>query len=106
MIKSLAKSRVALVIEKLESQLHFVGSMKEMKTDQVKLFIADAKELIEYNEWRVALENLLENLYEVDYKIDIKTYNLIKEAIIKNKMNIQDWSFIDELLIPPPGIKH
>ena len=45
MIKSLAKSRVVLVIEKLESQLHFVDSVKEMNTDQVKLFIADAKEL-------------------------------------------------------------
>ncbi len=86
-----------------------VGYLSEGATDRVieafgltekqlvHKFIADTKEYIEYNEWGVGLENLLENLYEISFPLDEKTLLLAKEALRECGMNLERWKFIEEL---------
>ncbi len=41
--------------------------------------VKDSRELIEYNEWGIAIENALVNLYEIDFKLDAAILNPITE---------------------------
>lgn len=42
--------------------------------------INQARELIEHNEWYVALENTLDNLHEINYKLEGKVLDLASAA--------------------------
>ncbi len=46
--------------------------------------IADAKELMKYGEYQIALENLLENLSEVSFPLDRETVDLARRAFGEN----------------------
>jgi hypothetical protein len=63
----------------------------------LKEIIADALELIENNEWGVALENLITNLNEVNFKIDNRAVQLAKRSIEACGLNYDEWNFIEEM---------
>lgn len=42
--------------------------------------VKEARELIKYNEWHVALENTVDNLLEIDYKLDSNVLDLASAA--------------------------
>jgi hypothetical protein len=50
--------------------------------------VTEARELIKYGEYRIALENLLENLNEVSLKLDNATINLARLAL--EEKNVAD----------------
>ena len=64
---------------------------------KVQEFIADSEELSDYNEWGVALENLLNSLYEIEFPLDDEGIALAQAAILANELNYEDWKFIKEL---------
>ena len=51
-----------------------------LKVEYMNNLIAEARELIQYGELEIALENMLENLSEVSFFIDEDTANLAKQA--------------------------
>lgn len=61
--------------------------------------INEVTHLLNYNEWRIALENLLDNLYEIDFKVDGITFELMKMAIIHCGLDYKKWNFIEKLRI-------
>lgn len=75
----------------------FVIEFKRTERELLTEFIADTKELIEYNEWGVGLENLISNLFEINFKVDSKAIDLAKEAIQACGMDYEDWKFFEEL---------
>jgi hypothetical protein len=60
-------------------------------------WLDDCEDLINHNEWGVALENLLENLYEIDFGLDEEAVNLAIKAIEENGFEYAEWRFIEEL---------
>lgn len=72
----------------------FHGTEKEL----IKKFTADIEDLINHDEWRVGLENLLSNLYEIEFALDRKAVDLAKDAIKECKMDFEQWRFIEELV--------
>ena len=56
-----------------------------IETCDEKIFIQNlvinARELIEYNEWLIALENTIDNMYEFDFTLDSKLVDLGIEAL-------------------------
>lgn len=79
---------------KIESLLDFVAKLEEMrkacdaedmvrdscgtypKNEVLSDLIKDARYLIQYGEYRIALENLLDNLAEYEITLDDQTLNL------------------------------
>jgi hypothetical protein len=59
--------------------------------------IRDAWDLIEHNEWGVALDMVLNNLYEIHFRLDDKAVVLAKDAITACEMNYEEWKWIEEL---------
>lgn len=51
-----------------------------LKVEYMSNLVAEAKGLIKYGEFEIALENMLENLSEVSIFIDEDTANLAKQA--------------------------
>lgn len=47
----------------------------------LKHLVKKARELIDYNEWFVALENTIDNLSEINYKLESRVLNLASEAL-------------------------
>ena len=80
-----------------DSSNRIIDGFDETENELMKKFIADTKELIDYNEWGVGLENLITNLYEIDYKIDNKAVELAKQALDACNMDFDQYSFIEEL---------
>ena len=63
---------------------------KELNEKEYLNYICkDASELTDYNEWYIALENVLYNLHEVYYKLDESILDLAKDAFnsANNKFN-------------------
>ncbi|GEM_PF-1812432 len=54
------------------------NSYNELK--YIERLIKEARELIQYNEWIIALENTISNLFEIDYKLNINLINLAIDA--------------------------
>jgi hypothetical protein len=84
------------LLGQVASDRQVVGFQKTER-ELVQEFIADTKELIEYNEWGIGLENLMTSLYEIDFKVDSKAIDLAKDAIQGCEMNYERWKFIEEL---------
>jgi len=84
-----------------EKVMEFTNEIKllqsELNDSRLEKFIQDTEDLIQYNEFGIALENLLTNLYEFEIKIKPNHISLAKEAMQKMKMNWEDWKFIEEL---------
>lgn len=51
-----------------------------LKSSFLENLVLDAKELIKYGEYEIALENILENLNEVSIVLDEKVVNLARQA--------------------------
>ncbi len=50
-------------------------------TEDVKHIIKEARELLDYNEWLIALENTIDNLYEIDIRLPSYIINIAKDAL-------------------------
>lgn len=75
-----------------------VDGFQETQNELIKKFATDAEDLVNYNEWGVALGNLLYNIYEIEFTLDKKAIDLAKEAISECKMDYNDWIFMEELV--------
>ena len=73
----------------------FRGNETEMEF--IKKIVSNAWDLVEHNEWGVALENLISSLHEIDFKIDEKAIELAKSALEECGMKYKDWKFIEDL---------
>lgn len=80
-----------------DSSNRIVEGFDETEKELMTKFIANAKELIDHDEWGVGLENLITNLYEIDFKIDDKAVKLAKQAMAACNLNFDHYSFIEEL---------
>ena len=66
---------------KIESLLDFITKLEEMRkecnpAEVLSNLISDANYLIQYGEYKIALENLLDNLAEYELKLDDQTLDL------------------------------
>jgi len=43
--------------------------------------LQDTQDLIEHDEWGIALENLIDNLYQIGFRVDKTSIDLAKQAI-------------------------
>lgn len=95
MFKSSGQKAVELLIDHIDQlSKESAASQKELMIN----FLADAKEHSEYNEWGLAMENLLENIYEIDFKVDTTTIQLAKAAFKECQMDYSKFTFIEELV--------
>lgn len=60
---------------------------KYNEKNYLKKLVNEAKELIDHNEWFIALENTIDNLYEIDYKLEKYVLNQAAEAITNSAMD-------------------
>lgn len=85
--------------EKVIEFLNVLQSRNQKLNDKrVERVLKDSFELVENNEYGIALENTLENLYEYEISINEELAELAKEAIQKMQLNWKDWEFIKELV--------
>jgi hypothetical protein len=61
-------------------------------------FLADAKELINHNEWGLAMENLLDSIDKVNFIVDKTTIELTKTAVKECQMDYSKFIYIEKLL--------
>lgn len=67
------------------------------KVEYINNLVAEAKELIKYGEFEIALENMLENLNEVSIFIDEETANLARLAF-GSKISVEMQKIINSLV--------
>ena len=60
--------------------------------------IRDAKELLEYGEWGLAIDLICTQLYEYDVVITEDLYMQIIETFKLTEIDIQEWKCLKELL--------
>ncbi|SKC78932.1 hypothetical protein SAMN05660236_3837 [Ohtaekwangia koreensis] len=89
-------SHIELLAQR-RSDRDIIGYQKTEK-ELMREFIFSTRELVEYNEHGVGLENLLENIYEISFTIDQTGLDLAKEAIKECGMSYQEWSVIEDLV--------
>ena len=70
---------------------------RNKKVESVDLLIEESRELIKFNEWGLALENLLENLNEMEYKLDNKEIDLVQNALVTMEIDPKDWNILQKL---------
>lgn len=68
-----------------------------LKVEYMSNLLAEAKELIRYGEFEIALENMLENLSEVSIFIDEETANLARQAF-GSKISVKMQKIIKSLV--------
>jgi hypothetical protein len=63
--------------------------------------VYEARDLLKYNEWIIALEISLDNLYEVNYQLDDESIDFAKNALISaSKYN--EWAIaLEEMRMNP-----
>ncbi|MFD0998176.1 MafI family immunity protein [Ohtaekwangia kribbensis] len=74
-----------------------VNGYQQTEKELIHRFTKEARDLIEHNEWDIALENLLENIYEIDFTIDKPAVDFAKDAIKACGMDYSKWTFIEDL---------
>lgn len=79
-----------------ERMIESVGG-KYCEKDYLVHLVKEARELLKYNEWLIALENTLDNLCEVDYKLEGEILDLASDAM-KVAANLSDRAGLIELL--------
>ena len=95
MFKSSGQKAVERLINHIDLILkNSANGQKDLMTK----FLADAKETNEYNEWGLAMENLLDNIYEIGFKVDVTTIELAKLAIKECQMDYSKFTFIEKLV--------
>ena len=68
-----------------------------LKVEYMSNLVAEAKGLIKYGEFEIALENMLENLSEVSIFIDEETANLARQAF-GSKISVKMQKIINSLV--------
>ena len=89
-------------IEKLINQSDESEYVKDargsyLKVEYMSNLVAEAKGLIKYGEFEIALENMLENLSEVSIFIDEETANLARQAF-GSKISVKMQKIINSLV--------
>lgn len=102
MLKSKAEIKIIEFTNHINSLIPFshtkiVDGFDKNQKELLKRYIKDTKDLIEYNECVIGLENLLQNIHEIDFKIDEKAIELAKEAIELCSFEYEKWKFIEEV---------
>jgi hypothetical protein len=102
MFESKAKRKIKELVKQIgflsqNCSEKFIEAFGLTEKQAVEKFIADTEEYIEYNEWGLGLETLLENLYEISFSLDEKAIQLAKEALQACEFDLEKWKFIDEL---------
>jgi hypothetical protein len=96
------KKKILLENKVMKKVKEFINEIKiiqqQLKVENLEKFIKDSEDLIENNEFGIALENLLTNLYEFEFRLNQKQINIAKEAIKKMNWKWEDWKFIQELV--------
>ncbi|WP_343614528.1 hypothetical protein [Flavobacterium sp.] len=91
---NVGKQRAIEFIDKLESTLENVDTNNIVENafnsynekEYLENLIKEARELIKYNEWGIALENTIDNLLEVNYKLDDDLITSAVDALKVSKM--------------------
>lgn len=96
------KQKVRTFVDHIERLSYFsderiVDGFDQSQRELLTQFLLDTKEFIEYNEWGIGLELLLNNLYEINFTIDQTAVVLAQEALDICGYNYTDWQFIEEL---------
>lgn len=99
---------------KIESLLDFIAKLEEMrkvcnpedmvrdssgtysKAEVLSHLISDARQLIQYGEYKIALENLLDNLAEYELKLDDQTLAFAVRAF-DNNISIRNKKALESL---------
>jgi len=74
-----------------------VDGYQETEKELIHRFTKEARELVEQNEWGIALENLLVNINEIVFTIDKPSVDFAKDAIKACGMDYSKWTFIEDL---------
>lgn len=91
---NVGKQKAIEFIDKLESTLENVDTNNIVENafnsynekEYLENLIKEARELIKYNEWGIALENTIDNLLEVNYKLDDDLITSAVDALKVSKM--------------------
>ncbi len=93
MLKSLGQNAV-------ERSINHIDLLSNKSDESQKIliigFLTDAKELINQNEWGLAMENLLDSIDEVGFKVDKTTIELSKTAIKECQMDYSKFIYIEK----------
>lgn len=103
MFKSKARIKTLNFLQHIEhlqqkASDRIVVGYQETEKELKHKFTKEARDLINHNEWALALENLLVNMNEIDFAIDKAAIDLAKEAIEACGMNYREWTFIENLV--------
>jgi hypothetical protein len=100
-----AKARVKTLnflqhIEHLQQKScdRIIDGFQETEKELIHKFTKEARDLINHNEWALALENLLVNMNEIDFSIDNAAIDLAKEALEACGMDYREWTFVENLV--------
>ncbi|MBS1507054.1 MAG: hypothetical protein JSS79_10450 [Bacteroidetes bacterium] len=75
-----------------------VKGFEKTEKELINEFIVECAEFIDFNEWGVGLEILLDNINEIQFTLDRKAIDLARAAIVECGMNYDDWRFIESLV--------
>lgn len=76
---------------------HLELNTRKREVELVDRFLYDSREMIESDEWGVALENLLENLNEINYRLDEKEISLVHNSLAAMGIDPKDWNILEGL---------
>lgn len=93
------KSSGQKAVERLITHIDLISQKTvDSQKNAMAKFLEDAKIQNDYNEWGLAMENLLENMYEIDFEIDSTTVELAKTAFRECQMDYTKFIFIEKLV--------
>ena len=93
------KSKAQKKVEELVDHLELLAQSSSEDIRPVLLnYIAEARSDIDYLEWGMAMETLLERIYEINFRLDSKAIELTKAAVAECHMDYSRLSFIEELM--------
>ena len=92
------------LISAVNSEKRILNEHVQLLIDQAVVFglpdqdVANAAELLEYNEFELAFDSLVEQLYEYSISINAEYYQLVKTSAEKMKLPEQSFIFLKELI--------
>ncbi|MEO1514302.1 MAG: MafI family immunity protein [Bacteroidota bacterium] len=93
------KRKTVKLVEKVENRLLTPTSgLSAEEREEVRSFFKETREFLQYNEWFLGFETLLDGLYENEWRLDKGEWTLVKEILrSKNILAKDDWAWVNEL---------
>lgn len=75
-------NQLGLLAQSIDGKsLNKIQNDERKEKEYLELLVKEARELLRFNEWLVALENTIDNLCEIDYKLEEKVIQLAVTAL-------------------------